>query len=190
MSRELKFQLRDPDQAEAVAAELAASLKDQGLRAEPWQVTFAGFLSILTFIDIISFLIRGFFVIVAGSVITNTILMTVFERTREYGTLRAIGLKKRQLQAMILSEGALLGGLGALAGLALGIPGVLVLSVVGVNLGSATEAVGFSSKIYASLWPSDVVFNFLFGALIAVFASLYASRVSGRLTVTEALTHT
>lgn len=190
MSRELKFRLQDPEQAAAVAADLEAQWSSQGLRAEPWQVTFAGFLSILTFIDIISFLIRGFFVIVAGSVITNTILMTVFERTREYGTLRAIGLKKRQLQAMILSEGALLGGLGALAGLAVGIPGVLVLSVVGVDLGSATEAVGFSSKIYASLWPSDVAFNFLFGALIAVFASLYASRVSGRLTVTEALAHT
>lgn len=190
MSRELKFRLKDPEEAPTVAADLGRELADQGLRAEPWQETFAGFLTILKFIDILSFLIRGFFVIVAGSVITNSILMTVFERTREYGTLRAIGLKKRQLEAMILTEGAVLGGLGAVLGLALGIPGVLLLSVFGIDLGSATEAVGFGTKIYASLWPSDVLFNFLFGSLIAVFASLYAARVSGRLTVTEALTHT
>lgn len=190
MSRELKFLLKDPDAAATVAASLQKDLDAQGLRAEPWQVTFAGFLTILKFIDILSFLIRTFFVIVAGSVITNSILMTIFERTREYGTLRAIGLKKRQLEAMILTEGLVLGGLGAGVGLLVGIPVVLILSQVGLDLGSATEAVGFGSKIFAALVPFDVVFNFLFGSLIAVFASLYAARVSGKLTVTEALTHT
>lgn len=190
MSRELKFLLKDPDAAPEVAAQLQKDLGAQGLRAEPWQVTFSGFLTILKFIDILSFLIRTFFVIVAGSVITNSILMTIFERTREYGTLRAIGLKKRQLEAMILTEGLVLGGLGAGAGLLVGVPLVLVLAQVGLDLGSATEAVGFGSKIYAALAPFDVVFNFLFGSLIAVFASLYAARVSGKLTVTEALTHT
>jgi len=189
MSRELKFVVQDPETAPAVAASLEASLKDQGLRAEPWQITFSGFLVILRFIDILTYLIRGFFVIVAGSVITNSILMTVFERTREYGTLRAIGLKKRQLEAMILTEGLVLGGLGALLGLAIATPLIVVLSQVGLDLGSATEAVGLASKIYPALLPGDMVFNCLFGALVAVFASLYAARVSGKLTVTEALTH-
>jgi putative ABC transport system permease protein len=114
----------------------------------------------------------------------------VFERTREYGTLRAIGLKKRQLEAMILTEGMVLGGLGAVLGLLVATPVVLALSKFGLDLGSATEAIGFGSKIYAALLPSDMVFNYLFGALVAVFASLYAARVSGKLTVTEALTHT
>jgi putative ABC transport system permease protein len=190
MSRELKFLLKDPEQAPAVAASLDAALKDKGLRAEPWEVTFSGFLVILRFLDILTYLIRGFFVIVAGSVITNSILMTVFERTREYGTLRAIGLKKRQLEAMILTEGMVLGGLGAALGLLVATPVVLALSKFGLDLGSATEAIGFGSKIYAALLPSDMVFNYLFGALVAVFASLYAARVSGKLTVTEALTHT
>jgi putative ABC transport system permease protein len=190
MSRELKFLLKDPEQAPAVAASLDAALKDKGLRAEPWEVTFSGFLVILRFLDILTYLIRGFFVIVAGSVITNSILMTVFERTREYGTLRAIGLKKRQLEAMILTEGMVLGGLGAVLGLLVATPVVLALSKFGLDLGSATEAIGFGSKIYAALLPSDMVFNYLFGALVAVFASLYAARVSGKLTVTEALTHT
>ena len=189
MSREFKFLIKDQDTAPEVAASLQPWLKEHGLRAEPWQVTFTGFLTILKFIDILSFMIRLFFVIVAGSVITNSILMTIFERTREYGTLRAIGLKKRQLEAMILTEGLVLGGLGATTGLVIGIPLVLVLSALGLDLGSATEAVGFGSKIYAALDFWDVLFNFLFGTLIAVFASLYAARVSGKLTVSEALTH-
>jgi len=190
MSREFRFLVKDQNDAPAVAAALAKQVEGRGLRVEPWEVTFSSLLSILKFLDVLFFIIRLFFVIVAGSVITNSILMTVFERTREYGTLRAIGLKKRQLRAMILTEGLVLGVLGAALGLLIATPVVLALSKFGLDLGSATEAVGFGSKIYAALLPSDMLFNYLFGALVAVFASLYAARVSGKLTVTEALTHT
>lgn len=190
MSRELRFLVRDPDSAPAVAASIARQLNDGGLRVEPWQITFSSLLSVLKFIEIIFFIIRVFFVVVAGSVITNSILMTVFERTREYGTLRAIGLKTRQLRAMILTEGALLGAFGAVAGLLVGVPGVVLLSNVGLDMGSATEALGFASRIYPQLSAQDVLFNFVFGVLIALFASYYAARVSSRLSVTEALTHT
>jgi putative ABC transport system permease protein len=193
MSREFRFLLKEQDSAPAVAAELAKQFAAQGhasLRVEPWEVTFSSLLTVMNFLNILTFFIRGFFVIVAGSVITNSILMTVFERTREYGTLRAIGLKKGQLRAMILTEGLLLGGLGATAGLILGVPFVLFLQTVGMDLGSATESVGFASRIYPALAWFDVLFNFVFGTLIAVFASVYASRVSSRLTVSEALAHT
>jgi len=189
MSRELRFLIKDPETAPAVAAALAQQLADPDLRVEPWQITFSSLLSVLKFVEIIFFIIRVFFVVVAGSVITNSILMTVFERTREYGTLRAIGLKKRQLNAMILSEGAILGAFGALAGLIVGVPFVLLLSNVGLDMGNATEALGFASRIFPQLSLADVLFNFAFGVLIAVFASLYAARVSSRLTVSEALTH-
>lgn len=195
MSREFRFLVRDQDSAPAVAAELSRQLVAQGFpedrfRAEPWEVTFSSLLTIIQFINILSFIIRTFFVIVAGSVITNSILMTVFERTREYGTLRAIGMKTRQLKAMILTEGLILGALGSVAGLVFGIPAVLFLAQVGIDMGNATEAMGFASRIFPALAWFDVVFNLLFGTLIAVFASVYASGVSSRLTVSEALTHT
>jgi len=195
MSREFRFLVKDQDTAPAVAAELEKQLAALGygkdkLRVEPWEITFSSLLTILQFLNILTFIIRAFFVIVAGSVITNSILMTVFERTREYGTLRAIGLKKRQLKAMILTEGLLLGSFGAVAGLVLGIPLVLLLSQVGLDVGNATESIGFASKIYPALAWFDVGFNFLFGTLIAVFASFYASRVSSRLSVSEALSST
>ena len=190
MSREIRILIKDQDSAPAVASALEKRLAGRNLRVEPWQVTFSAFLTVLKFIEILFFIIRMFFVIVAGSVITNSILMTVFERTREYGTLRAIGMKKRQLEAMILTEGLILGTFGALGGLVLGVPLVLFLSNIGLDLGNATEAVGFASRIYPQLSLIDVVFNLIFGSLIAVFASLYAARVSARLTVSEALSHT
>ncbi len=193
MSRELRFLLGDPDSAPAVAAELTRQLAALGypdrFRVEPWQVTFSSLLTILQFLGILSLIIRVFFVIVAGSVITNSILMTVFERTREYGTLRAIGLKKKQLEAMILTEGFLLGLFGAAAGLLIGIPAVLLLAQTGIDIGNATESLGFASRVFPSLSWVDVALNLFFGTVIAVFASFYAARVSSRLSVTQALTH-
>ena len=189
MSREFRFLVKDQNDAPSVAAALSRQVAGRGLRVEPWEVTFSSLLSILKFLDVLFFIIRLFFVIVAGSVITNSILMTVFERTREYGTLRAIGLKKRQLRAMILSEGLFLGMFGALAGLVVGVPSVMALSHVGLDMGNATEYLGFSSRIFPQLSWLDVGFNFVFGTLIAVFASFYASRVSSRLTVSESLAY-
>lgn len=189
MSRELRILVKDPDSARDVAATLSKQLGDASIRVEPWQVTFSSVLTVLQFVQIIFLFIRIFFVVIAGSVIVNSILMTVFERTREYGTLRAIGLKNRQLSAMIVTEGALLGGLGAFTGLVVGIPFVLVLSSVGLDMGNATESLGFASRIYPQFDIVDALFSFTFGVLIAVFSSLYAARVSSRLTVTEALTH-
>ncbi len=189
MSRELRILIKDPDTARDVAATLAKQLNDASIRVEPWQVTFSSLLTVLQFVQIIFLFIRIFFVVIAGSVIVNSILMTVFERTREYGTLRAIGLKRRQLGAMIVTEGALLGALGAVAGLIVGIPFVLVLSSVGLDMGNATESLGFASRIYPQFDAVDAVFSFAFGVLIAVASSLYAARVSSKLSVTEALTH-
>jgi putative ABC transport system permease protein len=188
MSRELRILIKDPDSARDVASTLAKQLNNASLRVEPWQVTFSSILSVLQFVQIIFFVVRVFFVVIAGSVIVNAILMTVFERTREYGTLRAIGFRKRQLSAMIVTEGAILGALGALVGLILGVPFVVVLSHVGLDLGNATESLGFASRIYPQFDVADAALAFTFGVLLAVLASLYAARVSSRLTVSEALT--
>ena len=193
MAREVRLLLDDPEAAPAVAQALRALLVGQstsGLLVSEWQVTFSSVLTILTLLNILFFIIRLFFVIVAASVITNSILMTVFERIREYGTLRAIGLKARQLRALILTEGLFLGLAGALLGLSLGIPVVVVLSQVGLDLGSATESIGFATRIYPHFAWLDAGFNLIFGTLIAVVASFYAARVSSRLSVSESLSHT
>jgi ABC-type antimicrobial peptide transport system permease subunit len=60
--------------------------------------------------------------LVAGALaITNTMLMSVFERTREIGTLRALGWRKRRVLGMILAESLLLGLAGGVAGIGVGV---------------------------------------------------------------------
>ncbi|WP_326556487.1 ABC transporter permease [Micromonospora sp. NBC_01796] len=63
----------------------------------------------------------GMSVLIALFGISNTLSLSVFERTRESATLRALGLSRRQLGRLLLAEAALIALVGALAGIALGV---------------------------------------------------------------------
>jgi len=74
-------------------------------------------------------------VLIGSVVVTNTMIMTVMERTREIGTLRALGWRKRRVLGMIVNESAVLGLVSAVAGITLGIGLVQLLSLIpGANV--------------------------------------------------------
>jgi ABC-type antimicrobial peptide transport system permease subunit len=106
--------------------------------------------------------------------IVNTLVLTVFERTRELGMLRAVGMTRRQVRRMIRYESIVT----ALIGAALGIPlGVALALMVGV-------ALNFSA--FTIPWGTLVVF--VIAAVIAgLIAAIFPARRAGRLNVLEAL---
>ena len=71
-------------------------------------------------------------VIAAG--IMNTMLMSVFERTREFGMMLAIGLSPWQLVRMVFIESCWIGVLGLILGIVINIPWYAYMSEVGINL--------------------------------------------------------
>jgi putative ABC transport system permease protein len=72
--------------------------------------------------------------------ITNTMAMSVFERTKEIGVLRALGWKRWRVMKMILSEAAALGFVGGLLGLFLGWAALHILAII-----PQTSSIGFAS---------------------------------------------
>ena len=62
----------------------------------------------------------GLAVIIALIGIVNTLMLSVFERTHEIGLLRAVGMKRRQIRAMIRSESVILAVFGAIIGIVIG----------------------------------------------------------------------
>ena len=64
-------------------------------------------------------LIMVILTLMVGVITSNALLMTFFERIREIGTLRAIGMQKIQVYQLLYTESAIIGVLGALAGLML-----------------------------------------------------------------------
>jgi putative ABC transport system permease protein len=185
---EVRANLHEPDDAGAVAETVAPFLRQRSLEAQTWRELQGSFIVAFELFDIFVIFIDVVVVVVTATVIINTILMNVFERTGEIGTLRAIGLKRRQQLAMIVTEGALEGAAGAALGLLVGIPITLLAQHAGVPVGQFSESFGLSRVVYPSLTVITVARSFGGGLLIALVGSGYASMVSGRRPIVRMIT--
>ena len=106
--------------------------------------------------------------------IVNTLVLTVFERTRELGMLRAVGMTRRQVRRMIRHESVVTALLGATFGIPLG---VALALMVGVALNFAAFTIP---------WGTLVVF--IIAAILAgIVAAIFPARRAGRLNVLAAL---
>ena len=98
------------------------------------------------------YFIYGFIIIVVIFSVVNSFIMTVFERTREFGMLRAIGMRPGRIVLMVQIEAAFVWVLGAAIGLALALPVVLWLERFGLFLGdelaSMAEAYYVSDRLH------------------------------------------
>ncbi len=116
-------------------------------------------------------------VIIAVLGVINTMAMSVLERTREIGLLRAVGLTRRQSRSMIRRESVLISLLGALLGIAGGL-------VIGVFLQRALAPTGIEQL--AIPWLNLAVF-FVLAAVIGVVAALAPARRAARMDVLGAI---
>jgi putative ABC transport system permease protein len=106
--------------------------------------------------------------------IVNTLVLTVFERTRELGMLRAVGMTRRQVRSMIRHESIVT----ALIGAALGIPVGILLALM----------VGKAIKFAAFTIPVVTLVVFVIAAIIAgIIAAIFPARRAGKLNVLDAL---
>jgi ABC-type lipoprotein release transport system permease subunit len=89
----------------------------------------------------------------------NAFVMTIFERTREFGTLLAVGMRPRALIGTLQIEAACIGVFGCVTGLALGVPLVLWLARVGMPVGGAGAALPFhmTDRLYPALSATVVL---------------------------------
>jgi putative ABC transport system permease protein len=118
-----------------------------------------------------------FAIIIAGIGIANTLALSVFERTRELGLLRAVGETRAQVWGMVTLEAILVAVLGAILGIAIGVGfGVAVASVV------PEDFISILDIPYTSL-----VVVLIVAILLGAVASLYPAWRASRLNVLEAV---
>lgn len=130
---------------------------------------------------------------VVAVIIANTLLMSVFERTREMGILAAVGMKGRQILMMFVLEAGTLGLVGIILGVLLGGLGVVYLATVGLPIGEAAAAgeasnmITYGNILYARFSLSDTVSLSIAGLVITLLASLYPAWFAARKEPIDAL---
>ncbi len=116
-------------------------------------------------------------IVVALIGIVNTLMLSVFERTHEIGLLRAVGMKRRQVRAMIRSESVIVALFGAIVGI-----------VIGTGLGIALAASLRNNGVASLSVPVASLIAFLIlSALLGLGAATWPARRAARLDVLAAI---
>ena len=144
------------------------------------------FYNIARMIDVMSFFIKLMLIAVVLISIMNVMIMAVYERIREIGTIAAIGTLPGKILSMFLVEGFCLGAMGAVAGNILGIVIILILNRFGItfDFGRQTGLV-----LHATIAFSDVLVISLIVIFISVVASLQPAFKASRMEPIKALRH-
>ena len=183
--------LEDQEEVDAVAAALRAP----GLEVLTWRDMNEMMLTLRESAMGLLFVMYGIVLAIVAVVVANTLLMSVFERTREMGILASLGMKGRQIMGMFLMEAATLGLLGVLLGVALGSLGVYYLATVGISIGDmdvsaiAGTGSGFAigTTLYGTFAWGDTVMLSLVCLAIILLASLYPAWFATRKEPIDAL---
>jgi putative ABC transport system permease protein len=185
------FRQRDPGAPSGeIAASVNAAFARRGVPAEAysWEEMggpFIGGMLVTRFIARIMDLVMA--VIVAAGV-TNTALMAVFERTREIGTMRAVGARRARILVLFLVEALVLGAGGAAGGALLGAGLTLLFGRIGIPAFSEAQRYSYGGDyLFPVLNPADVVGVPCVMLVVCVLAAFGPALTASRLRPADAL---
>ncbi|TVM19179.1 ABC transporter permease [Oceanidesulfovibrio indonesiensis] len=194
---EFAILLPDIEQSESVAANISQALQRQdpstNYEVHTWKELLPLISAYLGNVDTYMYLWYLVVFIAMGFGIVNTILMAVLERIREFGLLKALGMKPWWIVRLVLAEALLLLVIGMAGGNILGFASVAALAETGIDFSAfarGSEYFGMSRVVYPVVTINSVVsanlLVFVLGALVSVYPAVKAARF----TPVEALTHT
>jgi putative ABC transport system permease protein len=187
------FRQRDGDLPSApVAASVTAALRRSGIRAQAWTWEEMGgpFIGGMIVTRFVGGILHAVLALIAAAGVLNTALMSVFERTREVGTIRAGGSRRSRVVALFLLEGLLLGAAGAVGGALLGAALVHGFSVHGIPAFSEAQRYSYGGdRLYTALAWNDLVSIPAMMILVSVLASLGPAVMAARMRPADALRH-
>jgi len=176
--------LKDASYTDAVAGALRGSSlkvltwKDLNPLILDWETQANSYISILYLIILA----------IAASVIINTLIMSVYERTREIGILSAIGMRGGRIMLLFLAESALLAVGGVIMGVVLGLLSNYLFNIHGFYIGNM-GLTGFmvTDTIFAKLTVNDTISLSIVTFIVTILAGLYPAIMASRMQPVEAL---
>jgi len=189
---EISILLPSREQVDSVAAALRHVLPAE-LEVQTWQQLLPMVTAVLTMYD--SFIFLWFLVVFVAMAfgIVNTTLMAVFERVREFGLLKALGMKPRSIVLEVLTESFFVLVIGVVLGNCFGFLTTNALFRNGIDLSALSaglEYVGMARVVYPIILSKDVITANLVVFLLGLLVSLYPAVKAARFTPVEAMAHT
>ena len=169
--------VEDPEQVESTIERIKNDLKryhkDEAYDATTARDMLASLMSILSMIKYALAGIGAISLVVGGIGIANVMMLTVKERIREIGVLKALGATMRDIRMQYLLEAGVLG---------------VVSSIIGIILGVIVSfAIGSLANIPSAVTPTSILLGLLFGVLTTTIAGVYPANRAARLDPIEAL---
>jgi ABC-type lipoprotein release transport system permease subunit len=176
--------LQNRDQADAVAS----ALQGPGYKSVTWEKANAMMLEIESFAGAYMAILYLIVLGVTASVIVNTLVMAVFERTREIGILSSLGMKSRQIMAMFFAESGFIALGGVIIGLVVGGLLVFYATNTGFYIGNmGITGILMGERIYGYLTVRDSVMLVVAAFGVSLLAGLYPAVIAARMEPVEAL---
>ncbi|HET6437438.1 MAG TPA: FtsX-like permease family protein [Anaeromyxobacter sp.] len=213
----LQLYLKDPGQAKGVAADLRTHLAEAGYRvmdpdpepywmklmqkipSEDWtgqkiDVTTAEdemgqFTQFIAGVRLVSAIVVWVLLLVVAVGIFNSMAIAVRERTREIGTLRAVGMQRRKVLWLFVLEAGLLGLGGATAGALVGALAAGLLNLAGISVTEAMQFFLMQEKLHFVLEPSWIALRILLFTALTVLAALWPAFRAAHLRPITAMHH-
>ena len=125
---------------------------------------------------------------ISVSVIINTLIMSVYERTREIGILSAIGMRGGRIMTLFLAESSLLAIGGVIMGLIIGVLATMYFNVNGFYVGNmGLSGIAITDTVYAKLTMENLINLTIMTFVATILAGLYPAIMASRLQPVEAL---
>lgn len=163
-----------------------------GTQAKTWRELKPLLARMLALLSVTVYFTMGFTYVALGGLILNTVFMTVYDRMREYGVMKAVGMLPSEVRFLILAEAAWLGLLAAGFAAVLGIPAARFLEANGLDLSSRMSNASFAGVHLEPLVRADLGFVQVLVPLAALLIltplfALYPAAEAARLSPQEAL---
>ena len=179
--------------AAAGVVEQAAASSVPGVEVKSWRDLLPGIANILdsaqAAVQVVAFVVY----VVIAILILNAMLMAVFERIREFGVLKAIGVSPRRVLALILIEGALQAALAIVIGLVASLPALWFVTARGIDVGqlggTAIMGVSMDQVWTGAVSPATIVGPVMILLFIVGLAVLFPAVKAARISPIEAIHH-
>ena len=188
---EIAVMLKNPGDVSPASKRLKERLVSSGYEVYTWEELMPALQEMIDLDNIFMYLILLVVLVVVSLGILNTMLMSIMERTREFGIMMAVGTSPRNVILLVMLESFFIGIIGIISGAGIGIGINRIISIKGFDLSRWGGATEFFAILDPVIYPETDLINVLWSCAIvfltALIVSVYPAVRAARLRPVEAM---